>query len=380
MNIARKTKFVPIAKHALDIASIRQTQAAVNALLNNKMVVGSGTEGEIHNSDGNTIFELPAPPNVDMIFPFKIYAEKNLSATADQIKQFTDLNVDINNYTLQIRSGVVAGRTYINNPTQAVHVSLFSDNPMYGNFEQQIYCPNTDSNGSNLIRNVTTNDYFYYPLTVNKNGPCRIIDSVQDTLLYGVPEATPSADITKTGQVCINPIIDGFDQFQNNTASFWIEIIDSPVIGYRANLMARMFGTSGTVPGRQTTAFPLGGNIVPIGIWQLSANVNVTGYLPFITASEQIQAVNLVNRFPQGFNTYRGIWSDLYLALPAGKTNLAFYPGDIVEDTTHSIGTIGSSNVYPIYVMTGPVPIFVNVGDNPRSDPANWAQCGIDAI
>lgn len=60
MNNYRQKKFVPIPKHAFDLRAHREMAQAVNALLNNRMVIGSGDVGKIHNADGNTIFELPA--------------------------------------------------------------------------------------------------------------------------------------------------------------------------------------------------------------------------------------------------------------------------------------------------------------------------------
>lgn len=60
MNNYRKTKFVPMPKHAFDLRAHRVMAQAVNALLNNRIVEGSKDIGTIHNADGNTVFELPA--------------------------------------------------------------------------------------------------------------------------------------------------------------------------------------------------------------------------------------------------------------------------------------------------------------------------------
>ena len=58
MSNLRTKKYVPLAKHALDVLSLRKTQQAVNALLNGRIVQGSG-DGKIHYSDSNVVWETP---------------------------------------------------------------------------------------------------------------------------------------------------------------------------------------------------------------------------------------------------------------------------------------------------------------------------------
>ena len=56
MNNLRTRKFVKLAKHALDVASLRETQQAVNALLNGRVVIGQ--DNKIHYSDSNLVIEI----------------------------------------------------------------------------------------------------------------------------------------------------------------------------------------------------------------------------------------------------------------------------------------------------------------------------------
>ena len=53
----RTTKFVPEIKHALDIKGMRTMRAAVNSLLNAKVI--QGQKADSHFSDGNVVYEIP---------------------------------------------------------------------------------------------------------------------------------------------------------------------------------------------------------------------------------------------------------------------------------------------------------------------------------
>lgn len=59
MNSQRNKKLVSLPKHALDLKSMRETSAAVNALLNIK--VASGSTSKVHISSSNTVLEIARP-------------------------------------------------------------------------------------------------------------------------------------------------------------------------------------------------------------------------------------------------------------------------------------------------------------------------------
>lgn len=368
----RKTKYVPLAKHSFDLLSIRQTQQAVNALLNNEIVVGSKPVGKVHNSDSNTVFELPAPPSVDTIFPFKIYPETNKTATQDQIDLFTTAGLNINNFTVQIRSGVVSGRTYIN---QILSTSDGDIRSIGGNFEQELYVQCTDSIPT--IDGLQFGDEFYYPLGANKNGVTTIIDNSDPTLIYGtLPGSPPGTEITVSAQVALNQNVN--DELEDQLtwcAAFWIEIIDDPVFGFYGNLMAQMFAAT-PLPssGRTVVPFPAGTNIAPIGILRM-AHTGTGNTGPIGQYFEQVQGGNLVNRYPAGTNINRGRWVALYAALTAGKTQINFYPGDIIVDDSAQLIFAGVG-YYGVFEMIAPAPISSVVATVPQGS-ANWQQTGM---
>jgi len=279
-------------------------------------------------------------PNDVAMYPFKIYQVANETATDEQRKIFTDLGLNIDNYTIQIRSGIIGDRSYLNYPA----------NTDWGNDEQQVYCRNTDyPPGTNPL------DYFYYQPASNTAGGSVILDNVADTLIYGIPKGSPSnTNTTSYGQIVIHPQIEGYDQFQNSSASFWIEIVDDPNLGMYANLMGRMLAYD-PPSFRNATWFPSGPRIIPIGIYGLAANVSTSNYYPLVPFWEQMQAGNLVNRFPPVTGNYRGYWGEIFPALPAGSTHSVFYPGDSVVYGSRAIVTgiidsdVISLNVHDVY-------------------------------
>ncbi len=367
MNL-RKKKYVSMPRHALDIKAHRECVQAVNALLNNKVVVGSESVGRIHNSDSNTVIELPAPPSVDIIFPFKIYPETNKTATDDQIGLFTSAGLNINDFTVQIRSGVVSGRTYLN--------SLDSDSEgdirsIGGNFEQELYVPCTDS--IPIINGLQFGDEFYYPLSANKIGVTVIIDNSAPTILYGRP-AGSSDPITQASQIVLNQEVNDILEDQSTwCAAFWIEIIDNEINGFYANLMGQMFSTTAAPSsGRTGIPFVSGANIIPISILRLAhTGVNNTG--PIGQYFEQVQSGNLINRYPAGTNINRGRWVDIYAATTS--LNVNFYPGDTVVDDS-SFQSFAGTNYYGVYQMIAAAPISPLVATVPQTS-ANWKQIGM---
>lgn len=62
----RKSKFVPIPRHALDIRAHRQCAQAVNSLLNSQVVAGN--KNQAHHSDSNVIYEFDASNSSTQFF------------------------------------------------------------------------------------------------------------------------------------------------------------------------------------------------------------------------------------------------------------------------------------------------------------------------
>lgn len=371
MNLRTK-RFVPIPKHPFDIRAQREMAQAVNAMLNRQVIPGSALA--LHQSDSNEVLVIPQP-TFETVFPFLLYSIDNVSATDEQIAQFTSLNTNINDYTVQIRSGIIGARPYIS-PLESS--GLYGDLalPGVGNFETLLYCPNTDSapQSKSISGFLPLLDYFYYPKTANK-GTTIIIDNTQDTLLVGIPPSSPvGTQPVSCDQICLNPEIDGFDQFQSSAASFWIEIVDDLNNGLYPNLMARMF-TLDPPTARQSQLFPAGNNIIPIGVYIIGANLNVTGYLPLTPSNlYQILGGNLTDRFQAGMTPLRGMWNELFADLPDGATDLNFFPGDQVIDDTAEI-PFGGGNIYNLWQVVADSPFTSKIGQSPRD--GQWQIAGM---
>jgi hypothetical protein len=56
MSNLRKSKFVPIPRHAMDLKTQRIMAQAINSLLNSQIV--AGTKNQAHHSDSNVIYEI----------------------------------------------------------------------------------------------------------------------------------------------------------------------------------------------------------------------------------------------------------------------------------------------------------------------------------
>jgi hypothetical protein len=169
--------------------------------------------------------------------------------------------------------------------------------------------------------------------------------------------------------------------------SFWIEVIDDPVKGFYANLMARMCGgTAGDLtPGPMC---PIGKNIIPIGcvfagLTGGGSNWTPTGFNQYF----QIQIGNVYNQFETNGggrpSYYRGAWTADAL------TGQIFYNGDwIIDDTAtfnYDVGVddVNSNtvtiNAYPTWMYNNSTaeygietsePTFVS---HPNWSPIGWA-------
>lgn len=280
MSNLRTSKFVPLAKHAFDLPSIRKTQQAVNALLNSRMVQGSGA-GNIHNADGDTIFELPAPP-AEIYYPFQVYP--------------------VGTNAFKVHDGFIGCRSrYVEDFNGNILGSLWPT--VEGNFEQQVWVP-MDSGG----------------LITFGQLPNQVLYNSTDTELAdsnGVVGAlTFSADTDEDD--------DGKILF-----SIWVEVNDG-VGGLDLNLYARMWSFNPGATGRPTAPFPAARpGIIPIAL-----TVSTDGGKSF--EIDQIQAGDLINRYPgyveaDGFGAalnYRGDWTTEALS------GQYFYPGDMVTNGT----------------------------------------------
>lgn len=368
MNLRTK-KFVPMPKHVFDLRAQRQIAQAVNAMLNKRVIAGDSLE--LHQSDSNEVIVIPQP-TFQETFPFQIYSVTNKTATDDQIADFTDAGLNINDFTIQIRSGIVGARTYLNSPESDIDGSIANT---IGNFEQDIYVECTDS--IPVVSGLSFGNDFYYPQTPNSTGDSVVLDNTADTLLYGLPPgSSDDSDFVLATQIVLNQnVTDENVDDDTWSASFWIEIIDDPTNGLYANLMGRMFsGDTAPSSGRTIIPFPAGAGIVPLGIVRLGySGANDTGKIG--QYFEQMQGGNCINRFPPGVNIQRGYWKAIFAALPAGSTHLAFYPGDQVVDDTVMIPLPGGGSYYRIWQVIAAAPFVSVVGATPTV--GNWQIAGM---
>lgn len=312
------------------------------------------------------------PQTFTQVFPFIIYNINNVSATAAQKKMFIDLGLNIDQFTFQIRSGLVGARSYLTLPEDTAESDL-TGYPLqaFGNFEQQLFCPGTD------IGTETSTDPFYYPEVANP-GTSVILDDSQPTLLWGVTAGSPiNTPATSFNQIVMNQRVSGNAQERNASAGFWLQIIDDPLNGIYANLMGQMFDYNQNPP-RGLSPYPSGSNIVPLGVVAYSFNIFTNG---FSVTTEQAQGGNLINRFPPTLGSFRGAWNALFAALPAGKTNLVFYPGDIVIDDTApnpfaSGSGVTSGNFYLKWIVSATAPLWLPVGSSPAVG-VDWSFEGL---
>lgn len=350
----------------MDFAWMNQAADAVNGLRHMDIVQGSKSTGQVHVSDGNTVIELPA--QVKGLFPFCVYAVPNNTASADQRALFAAQKISIDNLTFQIRGGLLGCRPYINEP-------LFNtDWPIgqaVGNYELDIEVLNTDST-----------ENFYDPPSNNtgSSATCALLDNINPTLICGIPDGSPAyTDIVYNQQVALNPNPDSGIGVQPNArnAAFWMEIVDDPNNQTWGNVYANLWGCMYSAdPDSDRVQWPIpnGTNIVPLAAVR-TYYPGDAGSLAF-TSVFQILPGNLVNRFPPGLTTLRGKWSAIFAALPAGHTQLFFYPGDQVIDDTNSIVWNGG-NIYGIYQYNGTAPIQYLVGAAPVNSIADWVQIGM---
>lgn len=374
MNNLRQSKFVPMARHALDFKAMRRTQQAVNSLLNGRIQQGKNDIGIIHYSDANMVIELPKPALTELMFPFKIYGIKNASATDIQKTEFSSLGLNINDFTIQIRGGLVGARPYINNVLSGSSPQAICDDAT-GNFEllMEVNCTDTPTQGGVGVPNIPA-QYFYQPFP--NMGTTVILDKNQPTLLRGIPAGSPpGTPFSVFNQVALNQISDNNGPGSDNlwSAGFWLEIVDDANNGVYVNLWGIMFADAGNLNGRTTNQFPKGPNIIPLGEVLLT-QPNGSGAI--VSQVTNVQTGNSVGRFYPGCSTMRGRWGDLYAALPAGLTHLVWYPGDMVVDTTDPI-TDPSGFIYLKVWQLGGTTIKFNTVSQSPSIADGWVTVGI---
>ena len=340
-----------------------------SAITQIKVVGGSGKL-----QDGRIIISMNEQESSSQMFPFKIYNTSNASATDAQKDLFTVAQLDINAFTFQIRGGLIGFRSYVNLLGQFNgYMPIVPE--IEGNFEQLAYSVCTDSAQANQANPSNTYD-FYYPPSSN-TGVCTVLDDVNPTLLVGIPAGSPAGTaFIFSNQIALNPNSDGTLDFTNFAAGFWIEIVDDANNGIYANLMGRMYNLD--VAGRRVeNPFPTGSNIIPLGVVKIGY-VNNAGTGPTAWTIEQYQTGNLVNRFLPELGNQRGKWSEIFADLPAGKTQLMFYPGDIVIDDTNSIAWgISGNNYFGIYQFIAVNPAAKIVSAVPLAISGDWNQIGM---
>ena len=286
-------------------------------------------------------------------FPFKIYAIGNASATDVQKAFYAAAGQDINNFTFQIRSGIIGYRSQ--------YLFVAGDD---GVFETPIFCPNTDINAIN----------FDSPPQAN-TGQTIILSNTADTLIW---DASVDGITSPLPQIAIDP---NFDSSGSDAASFYIKLIDDVSFGVYPKLYGRMYAADATM-GRPTDPLPsvTDSSIIPIGEVGLNQND-----FPLTTFNQYISG-NLTNRYaafaplgsPLGpINIQRGYWDANVL------TGQVFYAGDIVVDDTLLIGiaalTGGSSATgyfYGVYTYSDPSAPIAMINFPPSSVLASWTLTG----
>lgn len=329
----------------------------------------------------------PPNPMTPPVLPFEIYNIANVLNPADSWRTF------------QIRDGFLGARSKywlngfdsLNNPDPSPYwfnnyLTNFKSNQNYGNFETFLAVVQDASGIGSDTQNIpqSQNKTFVTSQQIK-------LDLTTDVLISGVDGA---GNYVSYGQIVM---ADGIVNVASADpsfpiASFWIEIIDDPTLGFYANLWGRMCGKQvpGQSPPQQSITFPSGKNIIPIGMVEAGTNSD-QAISPTLTPSNEsfyYQALigNLIGRFPALLGTggignasfYRG----KYVA--DGLVDQVFYPGDIVVDDTVSDEVSNTLNIsggatgfvysYPVYVCNGDAdqPFFAST--NPTADGAKWTQ------
>ena len=284
--------------------------------------------------------------DIKMMFPFKIYNISN--NTGDSA---------LDDYTFQIRSGVVSGRGYYRTGSSCEVAAGPS-----GNSETLLYCPGTDFKSANSSG---PGSQLLDPATVNI-GDDITVDTTAETLI---------ADVI-TGVICAQIIVNQTpSNFGNCKCAIYLRLVDDPTEGLIPKMYARMYEDEG-FDARSATPFPNEPEVIPIGICGRYGNT-VT---PF-TFAVNYQGGNLINRYPSGSTTFRGRWSGDSLN---GKV---FYPGDIVIEDISTQQTItftpgqsfsGKFLYYPIYTYIGTSPSIVSSPPGPFS--GLWRASGMSPL
>lgn len=290
---------------------------------------------------------VPNPAQVIYGRPFLIYQETDTTSTDAQKKVYTDLGLDINDYTYQIRSGIIGARSKFVDPTQNDSQAAFY---VSGNFESQIWVPCTDymgflgsaggGNGDN-----GSSGQFDDPLMPNDIEGLQtgiILDSTADTVL-----SSNMAGVFCT-QIFLNPLADAFG---DAAAGFWLNVADNqnPVGGADPGLTVELWGrmfTFDTFEARSQQPFPYGQNIIPLGCCMRHVPTGLDTRLEF-NQEQQSAWGNVVNRYPPGGPIWRGRW------VTNALVNQYFFPNDeVFDDSAGSTGGVGWGR----YTFIGAVP------------------------
>lgn len=285
----------------------------------------------------------PSSPTLQIMFPFKAYQICNDTATADQIAPYTANNVNISDFTYQVRSGIIGTRFTIPNTTTGdVEFQLG------GNYELPVFCPCTDGYGS--FESQTS----FFDQPAPNSGYGISLDNSAATLIGD----TATLNFFNS-QIFINSTPDSIGE---RHAAFWIELIENSVavgtgLPFFVKLWGRMFTQdppSGGV-GRTLQAFPTGENIYPLAmVGRLSDESNYV---------YQLATGNFVNRFVEHQSNYAGLWS----AIPvSGKQ---FYNGDFIVDDTRPVVS-GGITYFKLFQFVGGTNSYT-IDENPALS-ADW--------
>ena len=317
------------------------------------------------------------PPPVPEMYPFRIYNIQNATLTPSQLAQFTSKNANPDNFCFQLRNGFASCRPYLGVNYFMLDTNYYNGTiaGIMGNNEIAPYPVGTDTVPS-IGQYV---DYYDYPAVPN-SGTAIVLPSTGAVLINGIPAGSPVGTAqTSYQQVFANPILD--DYYGESLLSFWIEIVDDPLNGTYLNLNAQMWTTNiSDSTGRTNYPFPVGQNIIPIGVGGYSIYLSQFG-IGHESFSQNYQTGNIINRYVEQDANFRGTWNDIFAPTSPAADGLIFYNGDMVFDDK-TLCTSGGINFYRTYVFINQSPQVLMSDQNPAGGANSgwWKNVGCSIL
>lgn len=295
--------------------------------------------------------------------------------------------------TFQMRDGLIrwrpafpqfhssTGLLPVNGPLDFRGFSSFSGSQPSGCYEWTLGCIGDGESGT-LVPN---------PQPTPALGAGIVLQDLTDVQIGGYDAGGYFVNFT---QILMSNSVIGDPGTYPPNISIWAEVIDDPVKGFYANLWARMWG-GGSGFGTQGPPFPVGQNIIPIGMARTGLSDASGSWVPLNNPSyNQIQVGNVANRVTTSggglARCERGFWKNT-----DGSANLGgqlFYNGDVVIDnSTNTSGTqltlteftSGSDTIlvayWGIWQYNNPAATGFDIvpdADPPSSGAGPWVQIG----